>query len=287
MSRKLSVFVLTAVFAVIIISPSAADAVEVSAGATVWYAGWNPVFKRFVTTPYSYGIETVTTDAENSTNAAFLAGPVISVSFLNKFSFSTVFAIGEFSGKASYTRSSYSSHYATIQSTYSSRKLDIDSTLNYALFRYIKIFAGIKYQGYKTQIDATDPSLGFAIQSKVKSGGYGTGAGIACAYPIHDNLFALVNVSGVYIKTDNSFNYSYNAGMWGSIDVLYKDTYDVFGGNTTASLAYYFSSYRTTVSLGGRLQYLKYYRAKGEDLYKLDKQSDTFYGIICTIVYAF
>ena len=282
-----------AVFAFVLISTATpVFAAGVSVGATMWYAEWDPVFSNLVKMKGFLQGGMPLPEVSLKTNSAFLIGPMISISFLNKFNFATVFTMGKFDGTGTganstdYGGGNYS--YFNVKTKYISTKTDLDSSISYALFRYMKIFAGIKYQGYSTDVNMEFSFSGVntaSSQLNVISSldNIGGGAGIALAYPLINNIFVICNISGVYMRAYNE----YSMAIEGSPDEKFKDEYNVYGGNASISCAYYFASLGVTVSLGGRYQYLKYYRTKGYDTYGMNKMADKFYGVVLSAVYSF
>ena len=102
-----------------VITPSKVHAVDISVGATTWYAWWG----------MNHGRGTIDFDPE------FLYGPALSVKFNDDFNLTFVYLYGEFDYQWRNEPKSKITRY------------DSDLALNYRLNDYIKVFAGIKYMG--------------------------------------------------------------------------------------------------------------------------------------------
>ena len=220
------------------ILPSRSHALDVSVGANTWYTYWNM-------------------DSPESQNPKFkpgwLYGPLLSLRFLDDWSVSSVFLYGKFSAE---------------QYLKEITRYDSDTSLNYAINRYFKIFAGYKYMGFKWENeDMYTPSGTHRAQ--------GPGAGVALTFPIKDTLFFLFNVSGLYLMGKEKSSTSS-----GTVSSDLTET----GFNSTASLAYYFKDIATSLMLGFRTQYVKIdYKEKK---YTPDTNM-IFYGATLSAVYSF
>jgi hypothetical protein len=204
---------------------------------------------------------------------------------------------------------------------------DLDTTLNYFFTRHIKIFIGMKYQGYEyngtsTSIDYAGDIKGRKNSYTLKSNGYGPGAGIGFSVPLLKTLYLHSNVSGLYLNSVISWTQSWHAFQLAP-SFFYDDfnkcktmlRFHVGGFNANLSFAYYIPAASTSIIMGGRFQYLKNisHRVKNnffhinpskpkynpaalellsritEYLYKKDynKSTDMFYGLTFSVVYTF
>ena len=174
----------------------------------------------------------------------FFYGPLLSVKFNDDFNLTFV-----------YLYANYDLEYFNEMKRY-----DSDLALNYRLNDYLKIFAGIKYLGFKLPY------------SDMETYGYGPGLGLSATFPIADNLFLIGTLSGFYLWNKTEYEYS------GGDDEKDK----VYGFNSTLSIAYYIAPASTVISLGGRYQYFKQVPDEGGQEFK-----NKFYGITLSATYSF
>lgn len=232
--------------------PSAAKAADVSVGGYVWYAEWKPFFnKGFSQYNMSY-----------SSDPGFLYGPLVSVRFADQWSWSNMFLYGKFDGDVKWGQSGYGGSFSMDPS-----RFDLDSTLNYTINRYFKVFGGVKGWYMKTSFTSPDGKM------ESSNTALGSGLGASVSLPLSNSLFAIANLSGLYLRNRQL------------LDSDPDDWYNVYGVNTTLSLAYYFAEAHTTASLGVRYQYLKYYADTSSNIY--DDSRDLFYGVMLSVIYTF
>jgi hypothetical protein len=225
--RTWCAFALLALLAATIVAPARADA-GVSLGLSSWYAWWD--------TRPDYGYET---DPEP------LFGPVLGVDFAERWSLTSVLLVGTYHAKND------------IDPEYTYRRYDSDSALNYSLNRYFKVFAGFKYMRYDTSSDQLDRD--------VKQISYGPGIGVGFTLPLSDSLFAIANVSAMYL-------FGLQRDPW-------ADWVEV-GYNTALGLAYYITPIATTITAGVRYQNFETRAADGDTKHK-------FYGMTLAAVWHF
>ena len=212
-----------------IIIPAKADAVDITVGATTWYAWWDVKQSG------------VSMDADPE----FLYGPALSVKFNDDFNLTFIYLHGKYDFEID--------QGGPTPEKLKIKRNDSDLALNYRLNDYFKVFAGIKYMNFKQEFNHR---------------GIGPGLGLSATYPIADNLFLLGTLSGFY--------------LWGKEEDTHDgDTkYKEYGFNSTLSLAYYIASASTTISLGGRFQYIKTDWSK-------DNMTHKIYGATLTATYSF
>lgn len=234
--KKFYFLVFAAAFVLMLI-PAQSQAMDVSLGINTWYSWWD--------------FNAENDDQEMEVDPAFLYGPLISLKFTDEWSLSSVFLYGTFDAK----EQEYAPDYID--------RFDSDTSINYLVNRYIKIFGGFKYMGFSWEDEYSEGS----------HTGYGPGIGIALTAPLADTLFLLFNISGLYIWAEEEMGPGYN-----------NDAIET-GVNSTISLAYYFPEISTSLMLGFRTQYIKIdYEKEG------DHSSDTkmlFYGVTLSAVYSF
>jgi len=149
------------------------------------------------------------------------------------------------------------------------RRYDSDTTLNYSLFKWLKVFGGVKYMRYDLRDSgAVIPPLG---SSNLKHYTYGPGLGLGLTVPLLESLFALANVSVMRLSGQTSSD--------GAPNTRCVET----GYNVAASLAYYIDSLATTLSLGWRHQYFESNDRNTEG----SNNRFTFTGLTFSAVYNF
>lgn len=233
---KLRIMILAAFLC---LGPSLAEAANVSIGASGWYAHWK----------YENDSKDPNMDETFKWGPDFLYGPVASVSFLERWSLSSVFLYGKYDVR-------YDDH-----TTDSIKRYDSDSALNFSVNRYLKVFAGFKYMGYKYNIG--------------ENRGYGPGAGIGLMLPLLDDLFLLCNLSGLYIRGKEKNDYG--NGSTESSDIA------GWGLNSNLQLAYNIAPLSTNIIAGYRYQYFRWKYDNVRD----DRAVHQFHGVTLSAVFSF
>jgi len=240
-------------------------AVDVTAGATTWYA----MSEQYYTQSGGFLIN----DLLVKSDPAFLYGPTLAIKFNNDFNLTFVFLYGTFDiTKDKGIDISKKSKY---------QRIDSDLALNYRLNDYFKVFGGMKFLYYDITPIITDYGT-FTIINIDPHISYGAGLGLSATVPIVGDLFVLGTISGLY--------------LWGADKVKIgdkdgnnprniKNSYNEYGINTTLSLAYYIASASTVISLGGRFQYIM--ADYNDNPICLDSIKFTIYGVTLTATYTF
>ena len=205
------------------------------------------------TTWYSWWDYNSEGEGDTDIDPTFLYGPALSVKFNDDFNLTFVYLYGKFDMEEKYEDNGV----LEIEKSKIKRS-DSDLALNYRLNDYFKVFAGAKYMSFW--------NAGF------DHSGIGPGVGLSATYPLSENLFLLGTFSGFYL-------WGHEEDKNGDHDSDFKE----YGFNSTLSLAYYIASASTTVSLGGRFQYVK---ADYDESFK-DNLKNKFYGITLTATYSF
>ncbi|MBN1533413.1 MAG: hypothetical protein JXA20_12165 [Spirochaetes bacterium] len=295
MKRSLFVITLFLVLAAAASIPCRARAMQLGVGPAVWYAGWNPVSEDFTAgssiTNWALFKASITQVRKHySMNPAFLYGPSLILSW-DRWSLSAIFVTGRYRVQAG------SIYYAPATSVISPSdssqdiyKYDLDTTIGYRLTEILKLFTGVKYQRYTLKKRGMMEAGSLMIE-KVDAvlDSAGVGFGVAVTYQVHGNFYLLWNVSALAMVSFVSYDSQYSIPDL-SIFWPYKRTARVpgFGGNSTLSLAYYIEPASTTVSLGVRYQYIRYFPRAGWGIEGLfNNKQDQFYGIMVSAIYTF
>jgi len=182
----------------------------------------------------------------------FLYGPVISAAFTRDLSLSFVFLYGNFD--MTFKESDGNKDNDSIN------RYDGDLALNYRISSWFKLFAGAKYIRYTWSGNGKHEAIG-------------PGAGISSVIPVGGNFFLLGNFSGLYLKGNEKAGDDFDSKL--------KE----YGFNASLSLAYYIQEAATTLSLGGRYQYVKIdYGSSNAD--EVDS-NNKFYGVTLSAIYSF
>ena len=184
--------------------------------------------------------------SESTYEPGLLYGPVVSLAITPDLSLSFVFLYGKF--EQTYSQPGY-------EETSTMTRYDSDFTLNYRISNYFKLFAGTKIIRF-----TWDGGEHKAI---------GPGAGISSIFPVGGNLFLLGNISGLYLYGEETVDPD-------------TEKLNEYGYNGSIALAYYIPDSLTTISLGGRYQYVEIdYEGSFPD------NNSRFYGVTLTAVYTF
>jgi hypothetical protein len=226
--------------ALLIMIPFPTTGADVSVGASLWYATWS---MRAVNVSNNNGPPKSTMGPE------LMLGPSFSVRFAPDWTVASVFLYSA----TKYSMPQGSSSGGPMDLT----RMDSDTTLNYSINKYFKIFPGFKFMRFSY------------------SGGHhqsmGPGFGAGVTIPVVDNLFVIVNGSGSYLFGDQKDSNS-STGM--------KE----YGYNVSAGLAYYIEAISTTVNVGYRYQYFHTKYDSNTNNADLDH---TFRGFSMSVIYSF
>ena len=144
-----------------IIIPCKLYAVDISAGASTWYAWYKP-------------------SSGEKVSPAFLYAPVMSVKFNDDFNLTFVYYYGEY--EFSYGKKT--------------KRHDSDIALNYRLNDYLKVFAGIKYR--RIEAGSNEGSGSSVPIHSLKSNSIGPGLGLNAVYPLFANIYILSTGTGLF-----------------------------------------------------------------------------------------
>lgn len=288
----------------------------ISLGGTAWYVWWKPAWEDNRWQGYYLWDDTVgywDEDAHDfKPSSSVMAGPMVSIGFLDRWSVSSVVVIGAMSHN---TRgfgmgTDIINTAAGVTNKEYSRKVlkwDSDTTLGCSVHKYIKLYAGFKAQGYRFKetihfYDLTQFPSVFIDHSEGTDtvNGYGPGLGIGATIPLVDNFYMLINLSGVFLwcseKADSSLSREYGLDSTGfvlSYFYMPRGKFISYGGTASVSLAYIIQKINTTLALGGRYQLLHNRQKKGNMLNSdvtmniIDGQFDHFAGITFSAIYTF
>jgi hypothetical protein len=301
-------------FSFLLPAPSFAAPVDLSLGGTVWYIWWKPAWTdaRAETLYYTSGITALMyEDAHDFKPVSnVMAGPVISIGFLDRWSIQSVLTMGKFRAMSQGLSSELViiSTGGALNSEYKKYSRDIlkwdsDTSIGCAVHRMVKIYAGFKAQGYRYKEYLYDILAGTAylqrmLDDDVKA--YGCGLGIGLNIPLGANFYLQMGASGIAlwsyesIDVNNSRTFIF-AGGAPEYFILKgrKGRYFSYGGTASLGLAYNIEKINTAISIGGRYQLL-FNRQKFRNLLDnnaamniVDKQYDHFFGVTLSAIYTF
>jgi len=294
-------------------APSLA-AVDLSIGGTAWYAWWSPAWSdgRATTTVFTPDPGIFVEDANDFkpiSNA--MAGPVVSISFLQRWSIQSVFTIGRFrsSSRGPAWNWSISTNEVNMSASYKKYSRDIlkwdsDTSIGCAVHRLVKIFAGFKWQGYRYEEHLDDflsdnpDFIRRVLVDDVRA--YGGGLGLGVTVPLGADFYLMMSASGLVLWSFESINinrsdsFVIDSGSYMILPVIQqKGRYFSYGGSAALSVAYNISKISTILSLGGRYQILlnrqRYNNPFDHDVSMniIDGQYDHFFGITMSAIYTF
>jgi len=286
----LSLFLLVSV-----LMPIKAFSLDITAGVSTWYANqYQPYTKDiYHKTPANSGRYDSTKNKPN-----LLYGPALSVRFSEDFNLTFVFLYGKFKlTEVDEHEIGFPGHPDYYDINYSLKRMDSDIVLNYRIIDYFKIFAGVKYLSFSTKhnFDSSPfaPTMLYELRGMVyeldRSGiGPGLGFSIILPIPLFDNLFLISNISVFYLWVEEKKGY-FDSGAGDELFV--KTKCKDYGMNLTMSFAYYIAPISTTISVGGRGQFVrtKYDSEYGQHLHRQGAGENTsgFYGVTLTATYSF
>lgn len=293
--------------------------VDLSIGGTAWYIWWKPAWAdaKATTTAIVQGPGLFTEDSHDfQPGSNVMAGPIVSIGFLERWSIQSVLTMGRLSFKSrGYSTdallSSASSGIAPSYKKYTRDvlKWDSDTSIGCAVHRMVKIFAGFKHQGYRFEekmenllfVPGPPPVFTRALTDDVRA--YGGGLGLGLTIPVVADFYIMASVSGVLlwsfetisVKRMNSFIYSATGGLIPLYIIPQKGHYLSYGGTASLSFAYNIEKINTTLSLGGRYQILFNHQDYSRhnplnndvSINIIDRQYDHFFGITLSAIYTF
>jgi hypothetical protein len=288
----------------------------ISIGGTAWYVWWQPAWEDnrwqgyYLWNDAAGYWEEDAKDFKPSSNV--MAGPMVSVGFLDRWSISSVVVLGTMTHKtrgigAGVDIISESAGATHKDYTRKVLKWDSDTTIGCAVHRFIRLYAGFKAQGYryKETIHYYDftafPDVFIDHSEGTNSVNcYGPGLGISGTIPLVENLYMVINLSGIFLwcteRGDTNLSRTYGLEATGYVFTCFympRGKFLSYGGTASLSLAYTISKINTTLSLGGRYQILYNRQKKGNMLHSdvtmnvIDGQYDHFAGITFSAIYTF
>ncbi|MBN1531720.1 MAG: hypothetical protein JXA20_03575 [Spirochaetes bacterium] len=296
--KRIALIVCTALAATALFHGSA-GAFSVSVGANLWYNWWSPAwgsssYHNMWTTGMNMGYN-ITDLPDYEMDSGLLYGPALSVRFLDRFSLGSIFMYGKFrystEGIArALIRSIWPAYnlvadFPAMRATREVTRWDSDTTLSYSVTDIVALFVGFKAQGYRYSEEYIVDD-GTYMESSTTVSNYGIGVGTGFTVPLFQNVFVLVNISGIV--------------LWGSeassldritkIPIMFFEdgTFISYGGTASLTFAYVFQPLNTTLAVGGRYQLLTYHQKAGDRGFDdFDGRMDHYFGITVSAVYTF
>ncbi len=249
-----AVLICAAVSGMLLSGTMPGHATGMSVGVNTWYTTWD-----------------MSPSDGSEYDPALMYGPVIGLDLSKRWSLTSVFLTGNFKSPQAAGMTSDEINY---------RRYDSDTTLNYSINRWLKVFGGFKYIRYDVKMSSNLDAIGEVLLpfegGDFRHYSYGPGAGIGITLPLSNSLFVLGNFSLMYLFGNEAIPAIMKA--WGRSPRQFVD----MGFNTTLSLAYYLESYTTTVSAGVRYQYFKE-KYENSDVWGRLK----FFGVTVAAIYHF
>jgi hypothetical protein len=266
-------------------------AVDVTIGTQVWFAWWRPAWdsQEYTSDPGNteYSSDLRVPDPQ------VLAGPVLSVSLGERLTLSSALAFGGYwtwGPRIHQNPNNMSFEELDI------RKYDLDTTLSYAATEWLRLFAGIKIQGYdyfkeRTKYDRTAGLTDWKTLKDTRYFSIGPGVGAGVSLPLIAGLYATVNagVLALWARETTEMEKYWLQDPTLRVDKIdYVGTAFIAGGNTSASLVYFVPESRLALSLGFRYQGLRYFQDRNDvGEYYFDGKIDHFYGATASLLYTF
>jgi hypothetical protein len=288
--------------------------------AVAWYNWWDPVWDDGTqyAPPYHPGGQglpwsTMGSINEFKTVSSGMYGPALSLSFLDRWSISSIFLMGKFKSKSEGFLLQYKL-FPMYDSEYVKdiTRADSDSTIGCRVHKFVKIFIGFKYQWYEydEKLYYMLGDLGSTNIGLYAGDGYadfkrlGPALGLGLSFPLHKYLFLNINLAGGHFWNTASYNYRYLYfinDIFGtpsiSPDSIFLKWYKPYrkehlrsiSANISLAFSYVIPKTSLTLSVGGRYQVLHFYYQK-ENHRKFifyEGKYDHFYGITMSVIYSF
>lgn len=279
--------------------------VVLSIGGNAWYSDWRPPWRdsrRVLTVPFfspvknQFGFEYPYSFAWKinpfKIPMGAMGGPSLSINILNRVSLSSVFTIGKFNAVS---RGPALPIFIDTKYSRDILKYDSDSTVSVVLHKYVRLFAGFKYQGYdyeeKMRFMVTfGNGGGYAATGTAAFRNYGPGLGLNVSAPLYQTLYLIISSSASYLFSTASYDFKYSVlipGLspeWGRYR---KDRMKSVSNNNTISLAYSIGSSGVTLALGFRHQMLYYWqKSKATSFINYNGKYEHFLGGSFSVIYS-
>lgn len=246
-------------------------------GGAVYYAGWAPFWRTEHATGFN-GAMFIKLDGQYTLKSMTpVYVPLLAFTFNERWGLSFSALTGKFEFSYNGTSINGIMGQPTTTNNYTwiryAEKYDGDILANYNMLQHIKIFFGLKYQGYEYRnkgLNAVGPFL-MPISESASLYTGGIGLGVMATLPL---------AGGLYLQTQLSFQ------ALGGVEVRAgaKQVIVNLGGNAVAGFAYHIKAAHITIALGGRMQF-QYY-LKSLSLYQ-NSPTDQFYGAYGSLVLVF
>jgi hypothetical protein len=211
-------------------------------------------------------------------------GPILSYA-MDDWAFSALFLAGQYFVEAEGYYGSGPVYY--YRSSPDIWRYDLDLSVSYNLLPFMKAFLGFKYQHYRYDYEGTFGAG--IIKQETNYNNSGLSFGVAFTVNLVGNLYLMSNISALYqfsVITMDDAQYTLSNVR---TSIIHRWAVGSgLGCNVTLSLAYYFDSLSTTLSLGARYQYVYLFETNNYNINMLtSKRYDQFYGVFITAMYSF
>lgn len=276
-----------------------------SIGYKQLYAWWVPVWEHFDLSKVKnsallYRREIVFSGKYTmKPDSNFLYNPVFSIRFSDKWSLSGSFLYGFFNSGKTYMASPI---YQTITTStviqfsksvaQKIQKYDADLLANVQVADIIKVFFGLKYQGYDYRFIRSSNMYSYGnlivnLEDEIRFHSVGAGAGATATVHLGAGFFFIPSVSLMYLS-GRDYHHMRRDFFQHYFRVFYIEkgsrNAHMTGVNGTVELAYPIRKTGLTLSLGFRCQYLYYLRNIRKNY---TRNFDLFFGPNISIVYTF
>jgi hypothetical protein len=263
-----------------------ARAFELGLGGTVWYSWWQPAFGDWLSLKREPGWQEIW--SYRRVNQNFFGGPLVTMKFNERVSWSNAFYLGRYDAKAYGTYLWYLSPTSpplfVMKNNNSIWKYDADSVINISLLHWLSLFTGLKYQHYN--IERKFNSGQIFGKDKVNYNACGAAVGLGFTVPIAESFFLMLNASGLYQAILMKFK---RKAMVFNLPMNDKEVSLInhgIGINATVSFAYYIQAINLTISPGFRYQMIYFLNSGMNGKHQVnDNRFDHFYGATLTVIY--
>lgn len=243
---------------------------HLSAGFKLGCFWWQPVWQKYVANEVGNGLD----NFKYRMGPGAIFGPALSVAFNKTWSLAWNFQYGRYDAKAS-ALIYLGGLLIPGNINFKADKMDSDLLAMVSLSKYVRLFFGPRYQGYRY-----NEKFLLIKSSPVKYHSIALGVGAALTVPLGASFYFVPNLSLVGLvgwEEKNLFKVSYTLKSDARIA-------GALGCNGNVDFGYFIAPAGVTITLGFRVQYLHYLK-KTRDSY--GNNADLFFGPNMSVIYTY
>jgi len=250
---------------------NSAHAVDTGIGINSYYSYWEPAH---LGNYQNLKVEPV-----------FLVGPSLVITFYERYTIGAQALFNTYQPQIEYSIKDVVTPDVEVETTYDRKEIEL--SLMYSINDKLRVFGGFKLISYEVKGGKDSISLPAGYTNDINYWDnemwlYGPGAGISYSWFFNRGLSATLSTAFLYFKLESQqYILTENGMVIGEERVTYE--YNGIGNNTSLVFSYYIPSIDSSISIGGRCQYLKYFNQSESP----EIGSDLNYGITLSVMYYF